>query len=256
MEKTVEIEKKILSPAEILYTVSNGKLSFSAFNTGCTVKELFVDTGSKKVDVLLGFDSLKEWEEKSQYHNAVVGRVANRISGASFVLNGKKYILDKNDGNNCLHGGFSGYDRKIWDVHPFNEDKKAGLIFKRTSPDGEQGFPGNLTVEVKYSVFENVFSMEYSAVTDSPTPVNIINHGYFNLNGEGDVKSHFLQLDSSQYLEIDENLIPTGKILSVSSTPFDFRKGKKIGEDSSVFAGENGGYDHCYVTGGDEKSLK
>lgn len=256
MEKTVEIEKKILSPAEILYTVSNGKLSFSAFNTGCTVKELFVDTGSKKVDVLLGFDSLKEWEEKSQYHNAVVGRVANRISGASFVLNGKKYILDKNDGNNCLHGGFSGYDRKIWDVHPFNEDKKAGLIFKRTSPDGEQGFPGNLTVEVKYSVFENVFSMEYSAVTDSPTPVNIINHGYFNLNGEGDVKSHFLQLDSSEYLEIDENLIPTGKILSVSSTPFDFRKGKKIGEDSSVFAGENGGYDHCYVTGGDEKSLK
>lgn len=235
------------------WTVSSGTMSFSAMEFGCTVTNLFApDKNGRKIDVLLGFDDFDGWKNGTQAHNAIVGRFANRIGGASFVLDGKKYCLDKNNGENCLHGGFFRYEKQFWRGEPFVNQDEAGIAFTRKSPDGEQRFPGNLEIKAVYTLnSRNQMKFEYFVETDSATPVNLTNHAYFNLDGGGEIFNHKVWLDSDKILEI-KNMIPTGRFLDVSkpeNKAFDFRNPKKVGDDFALIANSDSrGYDHCFVT--------
>ncbi|MBQ9280954.1 MAG: galactose mutarotase [Treponema sp.] len=250
-------ESKKLDDGVVLYTVSREKISFSAMNLGCTITNLFVPnkTGGK-TDILLGYDTLDGWKKGTEAHNAIVGRVANRIRGAAFTLDGADYTLDKNDGENCLHGGKTRYEKLLWNSEPFSDDTGEGIRFTRVSADGEQGFPGRLSLSVTYTITaDNALLLEYMARTDKATPINLTNHAYFNLNGRGSVLSHKLQLDCDSYLELASDGAPSGKILSVEGTPFDFRKEKPVGQDIKEIPPSVRGYDHCMVTHGNEKGL-
>lgn len=230
-----------------LFTVSNGRMSFSCTDYGATLTSIVLDNkNGTKTDVLLGFSTLEGYLNTKFCFGSVVGRFANRIGGASFVLNGKKYTLDKNDGPNTLHGGFDGYDKMMWKGTAVKEDDCSGVIFSRVSPDGEQGFPGNLNLTVTYLLDKkNNLTCRYTATTDSATPINITNHAYFNLAGKGSIKNHTMRMNSGQILEVSPKLIPTGNLTDVSGTPFDFRTEKEIGKDIDSV---KPGYDHCYVT--------
>lgn len=231
-----------------LYTVSNGSMSFSAIDYGCTITSILLPAkGGKKVDVLLGCSTLEGYASSGSCFGTVVGRFANRIGGASFSLNGKTYQLDKNDGENCLHGGFDRYEKKLWSAKKIRTDKGLGIEFSRTSPAGEQNMPGNLKIKVTYTLNEdNELTLDYSAKTDAPTPVNLTNHAYFNLKGYdgGSIEDQELKMDCSKFVEVDEHLIPSGKLCSVDEKKaFDFRVPKLIGKDMK----ETGsGYDHAY----------
>ncbi len=230
-----------------LYTVSNGRMSFSCTDYGCTLTSIIVEGKKRRpVEVLLGYSTLEGYLNSKYCFGAIVGRFANRIGKAKFELNGTKYSLDKNDGPNTLHGGFDGYDKMLWKGKKVCTENAAGVCFKRISPDGEQGFPGNVEIEVQYMLDENNnLTCSYRAVTDRATPINITNHAYFNLEGKGTVEEHTLVMNSNKILEVNDKLIPTGNLLEVKDTPFDFTAEKKIGKDiKSVGVG----YDHCYVT--------
>ena len=230
-----------------LYTVSNNRMSFSCTDYGCTLTSIVL-TGKtgKTTDVLLGYSTLDGYINSNYCFGSIVGRFANRIGKAVFSLDGKDYPLDKNDGPNTLHGGFSGYDKMMWKGEIIEHDKYCGVKFTRTSVDGEQGFPGNVEISITYLLDENDnLSCIYNATTDKATPINITNHAYFNLKGNGNVGDHTLQMNSSQILEVSPKLIPTGNILDVEGTPFDFTEEKKIGKDIKEVGV---GYDHCYVT--------
>lgn len=230
-----------------LYTVKNGNMSFSCTDYGCTLTSIVLkNKDGSKTDVLLGYSTFEGFLNSNYCFGAIVGRFANRIGKASFTLNGKKYDLDKNDGPNTLHGGFNGYDKMMWKGKMIDDDKFCGVKFTRLSPDGEQGFPGNLKLTVTYLLDENNnLSCIYNAETDKATPINITNHAYFNLAGNGDIGDHTIQMNSTQRLEVNPKLIPTGKLLDVAGTPFDFTAEKKMGADMKEVGV---GYDHCYVT--------
>ncbi|MBQ6779761.1 MAG: galactose mutarotase [Treponema sp.] len=253
MVKKTELAKDIF-----LYTVTNGHMSFSAMNLGCTLTNLLVpNKNGGLTDILLGYDTLAEWRAGTEAHNAIVGRVANRIGGAQFVLDGKTYALNKNDGENCLHGGFNRFEKMLWQGEPISSAEGEGVRFIRTSAAEEQGFPGNVQITITYRLTaQNKLLLEYTATTDAPTPINLTNHAYFNLNGAGNVLGHHLQLDCDEVLEIDDNLIPTGSILPVVGTAFDFRTEKLIGRDIiQMDARIGGGYDHCFVTHANETEM-
>ncbi|WP_407425413.1 aldose epimerase family protein [Treponema sp.] len=257
-------ESKKLNDEITLYTVSNGKLSFSAMNYGCTITNLFVpDKNGKMTDILLGFDSLEGWKAGNASHNAIVGRFANRITGAKFSLDGSEYFLDKNDGENCLHGGFTRYEKMLWNAEIFSDSEGEGVRFTRKSADGEQNMPGNLEMSVVYRLTENnELIFEYTATTDKATPVNLTNHAYFNLDGSGTILNHHLQLDCDKFLKAKSDLTPSGEIVNVEGTCFDFRTEKLIGKDiknlvtekadeaNLSLTGKNDpyGYDHCFLT--------
>ncbi len=274
------IETKKLDNEITLYTVSNGTISFSAMNYGCTITNLFVPAkNGEKTDILLGYDTLEGWEAGTSSHNAIVGRVANRIAGAKFTLDGKEYLLDKNDGKNCLHGGNTRWEKMLWNAEKYSDSEGEGVKFTRKSADGEQGMPGNLDLCVIYKLTEkNELVFEYTATSDKATPINLTNHAYFNLNGKGSILNHHLQLDCPKFLKANSELLPTGEIASVLRTSFDFTKEKTIGRDiekliteksdgaNAKFAEEIAGsspamtnlpfgYDHCFVTNADETKL-
>lgn len=230
-----------------LYTVENGNMSFSCTDYGCTITSIILNDGkNKKTDVVLGYSTLDGFINGTVFFGAIVGRFANRIGKASFELNGKKYDLDKNDGPNCLHGGFDSYNKMMWKGKIIDDGKLCGVRFTRTSSDGEQGFPGNVKLTITYLLDDNNnLSCIYNAETDKATPINITNHAYFNLAGNGNIGEHTLQMNSEKRLEVNPKLIPTGKLLDVKGTPFDFTKEKKIGKD---IKNVGVGYDHCYVT--------
>lgn len=232
-----------------LYTVSNGKMSFCAMDYGCTLTGIFLPnkTGGGKTDILLGHSTLDAYVASSSCFGSIVGRFANRIGGAKFSIGNEAYSLDKNDnGANTLHGGFTRLDHFVWKSAPIDGKEGCGVKFTRRSADGEQGFPGNLDVCVSYTLGkDNRLTLKYTATTDKATPVNFTNHAYFNLSGGGTVLEHTMQSDCEGYLEVDKDLIPTGKIISVSGTPFDFTTEKPLGRD---IAKTGAGYDHCYVT--------
>ena len=265
----MKTERTELENGIFLYTVTNGRVSFCAMNYGCTLTNLFVpDKNGKATDILLGYDSLAEWKAGTEAHNAIVGRVANRIRGAAFSLDGVTYSLDKNDktpvGTNCLHGGFNRFEKMVWQSEAFSADGAAGVRFVRTSADGEQGFPGAVQMTVTYTLTDgDELILEYTATTDKATPLNLTNHAYFNLDGAGAVMEHRLQLDCDEVLELGSDFVPTGKVLSVSGTPFDFRTKKAVGKDvaevvSSHLARTGAdvrGYDHCFVTRADESAV-
>lgn len=213
-------------------------------------------------DIALGFDSLEtylsdEYRQANPYFGAIIGRYGNRIAGGQFSLDGETYSLATNDGNNHLHGGEQGFNRVLWQAEPFENDSGAGLILRYTSEDGEEGYPGRLETEVTYTLTDNdELMVDYLAVTDKATPINLTQHSYFNLKGEGSdtILDHQLLLNAAQFTPVNESLIPTGELRSVEGTPFDFTQltpiGERIDQDNEQL-GFGGGYDHNFVIGRD-----
>lgn len=228
------------------YLLKTEELCVSLLDYGAAIQSLLVKDGSGTwADVVLGYDTITEYEENDGYLGACIGRVGNRIGGASFRLNGKTYALYQNDGKNHLHGGLRGFDKYVWQTEVLAD----GIRFFRLSADGEEGYPGNLEVSVTCRLDAGALILEYEAVSDADTLCSLTNHSYFNLDGGGSVLEHTLKINAGRFLENDSGCLPTGKLLSVEDTPFDFRTEKKIGRD---IAQEHpqlqncGGYDHNF----------
>jgi aldose 1-epimerase len=225
-----------------------GKMIVRLTNYGGIVTSVIVpDRNGKMEDVVLGFDSLQDYLQGHPYFGCITGRYANRIAGGKFSIDGKEFSISRNTGENTLHGGFAGFDKKLWDAREYRNGDEAGIELTYQSPDGEEGFPGNLAVRVIYSLLpDQGLKIDYFATTDIPTPINLTHHGYFNLKGEGngDIMDLVMMIDADKYTVVDESLMPTGELRNVTGTPFDFRKAKPIGQD---FALVDGGYDHNFV---------
>jgi aldose 1-epimerase len=237
------------------FTVRNGEgVSFSLITYGATLTSVIApDRSGKQDELTLGFDSLGAYEGRHPYFGATVGRYANRIGGAVFRIDETTYELDMNHGRHHIHGGSGGFSRRIWDAYPLKREHEAGVALALHSSDGDQGYPGNLDVKLTVMLSDrNELSFTYEAVTDAPTPVSLTNHSYWNLAGacSGPVYDHRVTLNSDSFVEVDEELIPTGELLPVEGTPFDFRTEKRIGRDLE----EAGGYDHCFTLS-DEHAL-
>lgn len=204
-------------------------------------------------DIVLGFDRLEQYLDGSPYFGALIGRYGNRIAKGKFSLDGETYTLATNDGNNHLHGGEKGFDKVIWNAIPKNTGAGATLELTYTSEDGEEGYPGKLDVKVTYTLTnENELDIQYEAVTDKPTVVNLTQHSYFNLSGQlsKPVLDHEIYLNADTYLPVDGGLIPTGEFREVAGTPFDFKEPKSIAEEIEADNEQldlGGGYDHCWV---------
>jgi aldose 1-epimerase len=231
-----------------LYTISGQDMIVKITNLGGIVTSIQVpDKNGKMDDVVLGFDSLQDYLKEHPYFGCLVGRYANRIAKGKFELDGKTYQLAINNGENHLHGGLKGFDKKIWDAKEYREGNETGIELNYTSPDGEENYPGNLEVKVIYTISPaNELKIRYFAETDKATPVNLTYHGYFNLKGagNGDILDQQLMIDADRYTVVNDQLIPTGELRDVTSTPFDFRQPKPVGRD---MAGVSGGYDHNFV---------
>ncbi len=237
------------------YVLKNGKgMEAVVSDFGASLLKFYVpDKDGKSQDIVLGYDTIEEYEEGGDSFGATVGRVANRIGMAEFELNGKKYELTKNDNGNTLHGGCGFYNKRMWDVKEVDD---THIVFAMVSPDSDQGFPGEVKIEVSYTVTEeNELKIHYYAVPDQDTLLNMTNHSYFNLSGHasGTAWNAKVWLDADAFTETDEELIPTGKVISVEGTPMDFRKekvvAKEIGEDYMPLK-IAGGYDHNWVLNG------
>ncbi|MBN2450631.1 MAG: galactose mutarotase [Lentisphaeria bacterium] len=204
------------------------------------------DSEGRVGEVTLGFDRIEGYLGQHPYFGATVGRYANRIGGARFLLDGKEVRLAANNGPNHLHGGVRGFDRVLWEAEDFEEDGSAGVRLRRLSPDGEEGYPGNLDVAVTYALTDlDELRIDFEATSDEPTPVNLTNHTYFNLRGTGDILDHVVQIPASRYTPVDEGLIPTGEIAPVQGTPLDFTAPHAVRERIAAVPG--GGYDHNFV---------
>jgi aldose 1-epimerase len=239
-----------------LYTLKN-EAGFTAkvMTRGATLVQLLApDRSGKFEDVILGFDSVTGYEsEDNQYFGCTTGRVCNRIAKGKFSLDGKDYTLAVNNEPNHLHGGAkNSLDKVVWTAKPFSNERGQGVSFSYTSPDGEEGYPGNLNVTVTYLVpkDKNNLSIRYVAKTDKATPVNLTNHAYFNLAGQGSptITNHMLSINADQYTPTDDTLIPTGKLENVEGTNLDFRKMTKIGKRIDELTGTPAiGYDHNFI---------
>jgi aldose 1-epimerase len=236
---------------------ANGAILEIANYGGIVTRLVLPDRNGKKEDVVLGFNTLEEYVKDSPYFGCIVGRYGNRIANGELVLDQKKYELAKNNdpgGIPChLHGGEAGFDKVVWKATPVIENKVAGLKLTYISRDGEEGYPGNLEVEVWYWwMNENALKIEYRAATDKPTPVNLTHHSYFNLKGEGkgDVLRHVLMINAEKYTPVNNGLIPTGELAGVQGTPFDFLKPTAIGERINADHRQlkyGNGYDHNWA---------
>lgn len=239
------------------YTIKNNSgASFTALDYGATLQALCIQNrAGVLIDTVLGYDCIESYEIADCYVGATIGRFCNRIGGAGFSLNGICYELFKNDGENHLHGGACGFDRRLWQAS-FHD---GTLAFSRLSPDGEEGYPGNLKVSVSYTLTEDCcLRVAYHAETDRDTIVNFTNHSYFNLAGGGLVLDHQLQVFADYITENNEQSIPTGRLLEVSGTPFDFRTPKTIGRniDTDHYQlKQAGGYDHNFVLCGKKAAV-
>ncbi len=236
-----------------LYTVTN-KNGMKAVYTdfGAILVSLYVaDRNGNMDDIILGFDNPKTYYQNNPNHGATIGRFANRIGQAKYTLNGVTYELDKNDGNNNLHSGFDGYHNRMWDV--VTNDADNSITFSLFSEDMDQGFPGNFNVSVKYTLTDdNELVIEYNGKSDKDTLVNMTNHSYFNLLGEGkgDVLGHKVWIDSDEFTFADEEAIPNGEIRKVAGTPMDFNEPKTIGRDIEMdydMLKFGTGYDHNWI---------
>ena len=242
--------------AEItLYTLTNANgMEVGIINYGAIVVSIKVpDRGGKIGDVVLGFDSLDGYEAENPFFGAIVGRYGNRIAKGEFKLNGKTYTLAKNNGPNSLHGGNKGFNKVVWTARDASKPGLPGVHLTYISKDGEEGYPGNLTVDVTYTLTaQNELKIDYSLTTDKDTVANVTNHSYFNLAGEGsgDILKHEIMLAADKFTPVDDTLIPTGELKPVAGTPFDFRKPTAIGarieqDDQQLKYGK--GYDHNWV---------
>jgi aldose 1-epimerase len=235
-----------------LFTITNSQgMTVKLTDYGCTIQSILVpDREGRPGDVVLGFDSLDGYLQEHPYIGTIVGRYANRIANASFVLEGMMYKLAQNHGRNHLHGGIVGFDKVLWEASEFADQKGAGITLKYVSHDREEGYPGYLRVSLTYTLNdENELCLDYLATTDKSTHLNLTNHAYFNLNGAVEkIYDHELMIPASKYVVTDEDLIPSGEIISVEGTPLDFRTPKLIGRDIGEV---EDGYDLCYVLEGD-----
>lgn len=221
-------------------------------NLGASILSLWVpDRAGTLRNVVLGYPRFEQWLTNEAYFGCIVGRTCNRIAGAKFMLNGAEYRVSANRGTYQLHGGFEGFHKKIWMAKPVESAEGNGLMLEYLSPDGEEGFPGNLQVKVIYTLtHENELITEFHAMADKPTPVNLTNHSYFNLAGEGNgsILDHVAQIFSDYYTETNADIIPTGKLLPVEGSALDFTTPRQIGERIA----ETGlGYDDNFVIRGD-----
>ncbi|HKK44875.1 MAG TPA: aldose epimerase family protein [Balneolaceae bacterium] len=229
-----------------LYTLTNGnKMEVQITNYGARVTNIRTpDRDGQMGSVVLGFDSLKKYRPVKTYFGAIIGRYANRIANAKFSIDGKEYTLPANDGDNTLHGGTRGFESQLWNANPMDN---GSLKLSYLSKDGEEGFPGNVHVNVTYTLTQdNELKIEYEATTDKATPINLTNHSYFNLSGHPDqtVMDQELKINADHYTPVNDELIPTGEIASVKGTPFDFTEFHTVG---SRFDQTKGGYDHNFV---------
>ncbi|MCC6863076.1 MAG: galactose mutarotase [Bryobacterales bacterium] len=238
-----------------LFTLTNaGGMEVAITNYGGIVVSVKTPDRSGTIgDVVLGFDSLDGYLGPHPHFGSLIGRYGNRIAKGRFTLNGVEYKLAQNNGENHLHGGIRGFDKVVWQARPLTGGDAPGVVLTYLSRDGEEGYPGNLSATVVYSLTPNhELRIDYSATTDKDTVVNLTNHSYFNLAGpgEGDILAHELTLSASRFTPVDKGLIPTGELRAVESTPFDFRKPVAIGarineKDEQLILG--GGYDHNFV---------
>ncbi|WP_432663569.1 aldose epimerase family protein [Wukongibacter baidiensis] len=234
-------------------------LEVNVLNYGGIITEILApDKTGKFENVVLGFDNIRDYKEKSPYFGSVVGRIAGRISGASFEIDGEEYNLAKNNGRNNLHGGEKGFDKVIWEVKEIIREDYIGIELSYFSPDGEEGFPGNLDVKMEYLLNnDNEFEIKYSAVSDKKTIINLTNHSYFNLSGDckEDVLDHKLTINADRIGYVNHEVIPNGTIVAVEGTVFDFTEAKKVGKDINQDDQQLlycGGYDHPFILNEDE----
>jgi aldose 1-epimerase len=243
-----------------LYVLTNDKgMTAKVMTYGAIITELDVpDRQGKPGDVVLGFDNLQGYLGGHPFFGAVVGRVANRIAKGKFELDGHTYTLAVNNGPNALHGGKKGFDKAVWKAEPVQHGDTVGVKLTHRSPDGDEGYPGNLDVTLTYTLTpDNALRIDYQATTDKATPVNLSNHTYFNLGGAagGNILGEEMLIDADRYTPVDETLIPTGEIKPVKGTPMDFTTPHAIGSRLNQLKGDPVGYDHNYVLRGDGKSL-
>ena len=228
------------------FTISNEKgMQVTVINYGATITQIITpDKEGIASNVILGFDSLDGYIQNGhQFHGCAVGRYANRIANSKFMLDGTGYQLASTHKNFCLHGGIKGFDKVWWDIE---EQDDCSLKLTYLSKDGEEGFPGNLHIELIYKLTpDNELIMDYTALTDKPTPINLTSHCYFNLSAgkESTILNHKLSIFASQYTEADENLVPTGQLAFLETTPMDFSNAKAVGKDIKL----SGGYDHNMI---------
>lgn len=237
------------------YTFANANgIQVEAITYGGIITSLRVpDQNGQFDDIVLGYDSLAGYLDVTPYFGAIIGRYGNRIGGAQFELDGETYELAANNGPNHLHGGERGFDKVVWDAEPFEDARGVGVVFRYTSPDGEEGYPGTLNATVTYLLTDaDELIFDYEATTDQATPVNLTQHTYFNLAGHaaGDILSHELMINADAFTPVDRTLIPTGELRPVEGTPFDFRQPTAIGahidaDDEQIGFGP--GYDHNFV---------
>ena len=245
-----------LSPGE---TVTNYRLqntsgiTLEVLNYGGIIRKLNLPNRQGEFEnCVLGFDNLEDYQTKSPYFGALVGRFGNRIAKGSFLLDGEAFTLAQNLGKHHLHGGIKGFDKVLWSVEEKITPEAVALELSYTSPHGEEGYPGKLETTVLYRLTnEDVFEVEYRATTDRKTLINLTQHSYFNLSGNSQNKilDHQLQLQANHILDVDAELIPTGELCAVQGTPFDFRTVKTVGQDieqDNVLLRYGQGYDHCY----------
>jgi aldose 1-epimerase len=235
-----------------LYTLRNASgLEARIATYGGTLVSLCVpDRTGASADVLLGFDTLEGYVHDHSYCGSLVGRFANRVANARFCLDGRRHTLPANDGRHHLHGGPAGFHRAIWRGRAAETCRGPTLTLSHTSPDGEAGYPGTLRVEVCYSLAGRALGIHYTATTDAPTVVNLTNHAYFNLAGQGSLGDHILQIHGARFLPIDETRIPLGVAEDVRGTAFDFLAPVRIDDRIALDHEQlrvNGGYDHCWV---------
>ncbi|MFD2689301.1 aldose epimerase family protein [Streptomyces phyllanthi] len=216
------------------WSLANGGTRMEVLSYGGIVRSLEIpDREGRYANVSLGYGDLDDYVTKNNFFGALIGRYGNRIGKGRYTLDGETHRLSVNDGENSLHGGTGGFDTAVWDVEPFTEGTDVGLYLRRTSPDGEMGHPGTLTTKVTYTLTERGdWRIDYEATTDRATVVNLTNHVYWNLAGEGSGSAHDHELDiaASRYTPVDSGLIPTGELAEVAGTPFDFRRTTRVGE--------------------------
>lgn len=257
MEIKKEFFGKVGNKDVNLYTLTNDNgVEVKITNFGGIVTWLSTpDANGKNDNIVLGFDDLADYQKEHPYFGAIIGRVGNRIANGKFSIEGQKYSLFINNGPNHLHGGKEGFDKKVWDATTNKTDEFVSLKLHYLSPDMEEGYPGNLDVNVEYRLtFNNELTIEYLATTDKVTHVNLTQHNYYNLNGcKKNVHEHVLQIDADKYTEVGDESIPTGRILEVENTPLDFRKPKRIGDDIDKV---EGGFDHNFVLNGETGQLR
>jgi aldose 1-epimerase len=232
---------------------------------GATLQSLVVpDRNGRQADVVLGYSTAAEYIANPQFFGVTVGRFANRIAGAQFILDDRRYTLETNDGANHLHGGSRGFDKALWRIESLQDTSPARVVLSHVSPDADGGYPGTLQLTATYSLSDaNALTVEYRATTDKPTIVSLTNHSYFNLAGEAsgaDVLDHMLTLFADRYTPVDRALIPTGELRNVDGTPFDFRKPRALGERIRDAAEEQirfgRGYDHNFVINGSAGTVR